>query len=90
MQTLAHAGYRKNSQQIGGLQRHFLPQDPSGGQLLWRMPWWHMAVAPGCGMPVADNARMTDTLSEIAQAAARLVVDEGLEYAAAKRRALKM
>ena len=49
-----------------------------------------MAVAPGCGMPVADNARMTDTLREIAQAAARLVVDEGLEYAAAKRRALKM
>ena len=41
-------------------------------------------------MPVADNARMTDTLREIAQAAARLVVDEGLEYAAAKRRALKM
>lgn len=38
---------------------------------------------------LADNGLMLQTANEIAQTAARLVVDEGLEYAQAKRRALK-
>mgnify|MGYP006961680754 FL=1 len=37
----------------------------------------------------AEYPSMVDTADEIAQAAARLVVEEGLEYGPAKRRALK-
>ena len=42
-----------------------------------------------CFSVLSDNEPMLQTAYEIAQAAARLVVDEGLEYAIAKRRALK-
>src|SRR3954471_11930027 len=37
-----------------------------------------------------QNAPVMDAKLEIAQAAARLVVEEGLEYGAAKRRAVKL
>ena len=39
---------------------------------------------------MADNRRMHALLDEIAQAAAALVVDEGLDYGPAKQRALKV